>query len=277
MSLLSTPGPDDDARESGVPIAAYLVVALVVLLGIAWWMTREAPVRPAAPPGRAADSGEAGKDETAAAASGADTEAPPPAPAPARPAPAARERAGAPPAAPPAPRTVLRVTSDVPGAFVFVDRRYVGVTPLETDDVEPGERQINVSAEGYDGVSTRVSVVRGETTEVRLPLKEVRLDAAVDVVHRHRLGSCEGRLTANLRELRYTPTEGKDGFTLALDAIGTFSVDYPGKTLTVKSRDGRTWNFTTRAPNADPLFVFHRDVERARELIRAQGPGTGGR
>ena len=37
-----------------------------------------------------------------------------------------------------------------------------------------------------------------------------------------------------------------------------------GEELRLKQRGGRTWNFTTRAATADPLFVFHRDVDAAR-------------
>ncbi len=272
MSLIHTPEPEGEETDQGVPVAAYLVVALMVLLGVTWWMTREASVRREEPPGRAAASGEPNRIDEAATPPGAEAGTP----APARPAPARRGRGGsgatdatdAAPAARPVPRTVLKVTSDVPGAFVFIDRRFAGTTPLETDEVDPGDRVVNVSAEGYDGASARVSVADGATTEVRLLLKEVRLDAAVDVVHKHRFGSCEGRLTANPQHLRYTPTDGNDAFVITLETIETFSVDYLGKTLTVKMRDGKTWNFTTRAANADPLFVFHREVERARERLR---------
>jgi len=49
--------------------------------------------------------------------------------------------------------------------------------------------------------------------------------------------------------------------------VETFTLDYLQKTLRVKKRDGRTWNFTTRAANADPLLVFQRDVDRARARL----------
>jgi hypothetical protein len=35
----------------------------------------------------------------------------------------------------------------------------------------------------------------------------------------------------------------------------------------VKKRAGRTWNFTTRTADADPLLVFQRDVDRARARL----------
>ena len=57
----------------------------------------------------------------------------------------------------------------------------------------------------------------------------------------------------------FTTVEDND-----VENVETFSVDYTEKRLRLKQRGGRTWNFTTKAANADPLFVFHRDVEAAR-------------
>jgi hypothetical protein len=45
-------------------------------------------------------------------------------------------------------------------------------------------------------------------------------------------------------------------------------VDYLAKNLRVRLPKGRQFNFTDPDGNADRLFVFHRDVERARERIR---------
>ncbi len=107
------------------------------------------------------------------------TEAPP-APAP-EPAPAA-----------PAAGPLLRVIGDVAGADVFIDRTFVGKTPFETREVTSGGHQINVSAEGFDGMSRHVEVAADAPTEVTFSLKAVVLDSVVQVVHKHRLGSCEG-------------------------------------------------------------------------------------
>ena len=83
-------------------------------------------------------------------------------------------------------------SGDVAGADVFVDRTFVGKTPFETRDITPGGHQINVSAEGFDGMSRRVEVAADAPTEVTFSLKAVVLESAVQVVHKHRLGSCEG-------------------------------------------------------------------------------------
>jgi hypothetical protein len=204
-----------------------------------------------------------------------------PAPAPARP-PAPPERpaadADAPPArpapedAPPRPAAatgVLRVRSDVPGASVFLDRKYLGNTPLEVDGLAPGSHRLNVSVEGYEGHAQSVEI--GETpADVDVRFKEVRLNASVPVVHKHGMGSCRGRLVADTNGLRYETDKADDAFSLRFAELETFSVDYLKKSLRVKRRGGRTWNFEDPNGQADPLFVFHRDVDKARARLAAR-------
>ena len=56
----------------------------------------------------------------------------------------------------------LRIESDVPGATVFLDRNYVGTTPVDIKDVSPGEHQLTVSADGYD-MHAETVIGRGHT------------------------------------------------------------------------------------------------------------------
>ena len=42
----------------------------------------------------------------------------------------------------------------------------------------------------------------------------------------------------------------------------------------VKPRKGRTYDFTDPSGNADHLFVFHRDVDNARERLRKGDPAA---
>lgn len=239
-----------------------LVIGGSVLASAIWWMLTPARERPApAPPPPVA--------ATAAAPEPA-VEKPSPAsrPSPAAPREAATEAPAAPAAPlPPAAAPLLRVTADVDGADVFVDRTFVGKAPFETRDITPGRHQVQVSAAGFDGITKGVEVSPDSPTDVAFALKAVVLDAAVDVVHKHRLGSCEGRLTASLAGLRYRAREGDDSFQVPLNRLETFTVNYLEKNLQVKARGGRTWNFTTKAANADPLLVFHRDVEKARKKL----------
>ncbi len=250
------------------PPSRRLPVGLMVLAGSVlasftwWWSTRPpTPVEPVAAPTVASEPAPA--TETAATA----PEAAPAKPSSAkpRPTPAVPEPEAPAPAPPAGP--LLRVTGDVAGADVFIDRTFVGKTPFESRGVVAGSHQINISKEGFDGVSRKVEILADAPTEVTFALKAVTLDAGVDVVHKHRLGSCEGRLTATVAGLRYQPKSGDDAFDTPLSSLETFTVEYREKQLKLKIKGGKSYNFTTKAANADSLFVFHRDVEKARAKL----------
>lgn len=172
------------------------------------------------------------------------------------------------PAAPAAPTlATLVLDSDVPGAAVFVNREYVGTTPLRLDQLEPGSRQLKLTADGYEGIERTVELSAGDNP-VTLRFREVRLNARIPVTHKHGMGACEGTLVATVDGLRYETTNKNDAFRLTFDQLETFAVDYLEKNLRVKQKGGRTWNFTDKAAdNADALFVFHRDVEGARKKL----------
>jgi hypothetical protein len=151
----------------------------------------------------------------------------------------------------------------VPGAQVFIDRQYIGVTPVTARDVSAGTHRLNLSAPGYSGIAQSVDVEPGPRDLV-FSFKEIRLDAAIDVVHKHRIGSCKGRLMATPQGLRYETTDKDDAFTASLTSLDRFDVDYLAKTLHVKLAKGRQYDFTDPDGNADRLFVFQRDVAAAR-------------
>jgi len=199
--------------------------------------------------------------------------APPPA---VRRAPAAKAPAEPAPAAPaeaPISVGVLHIDSDVPGAQVFIDREFVGAAPVTAASVTPGTHRINVSAEGYDGVAETIEVSPGPH-DLMIKLKEVRLDATLDVVHKHRLGACKGRLIATPQGMRYETADKDDTFAAQLLDLEAFDVDYLEKNLRVKPRKGKLFNFTDPEGNADRLFVFHRDVEKARERLKKGDPAA---
>jgi hypothetical protein len=244
----------------GVAAAVVLVAALYFAVGRREppppaATTAPAPVRPKAPRGEQPRA--EAPVEPASPASRA-SRAPRPKPVP---------EAPAAPAAPAGP--TLIVESDVPGASVFVDRCYLGTTPLKTTDVTPGTHQVNVSAEGQEGVAKTVDIAETGETSVLLKFKEVTLNAAVPVVHKHAMGSCEGRLVADVSGLRYVTTNKGDAFSMPFSELEVFEIDYLQKLLKVKRRSGKTWNFTDRTANADALFVFHRDVTKARAKLDA--------
>jgi hypothetical protein len=209
--------------------------------------------------------------------------APAPAPAPveapraARRAPAPAPAAAPPPAEAPAPPpdlVTLHVDSDVPGAQVFVDRQFVGAAPVTTTDVKPGSHQINVSAPGFDQYVQSIDLTPGPR-DLMVRFKEVKLDAKVAVVHKHGIGSCNGMLVATPAGLRYDTTNKGDAFTVPLANLETFTVDYLDKNLKVKIKGGRQYNFTDPMGNADNLFVFQRDVDKARQrLLKGDQPAS---
>ncbi len=242
--------------------AVLFGVALIVLISIgAVFLMRDVPAPVSAPAPRSA--------------------APAPAPAPAKktPRPSA-DRSAAPPrktvpkkagapadAAPAATKlATLRIESDVPGASVFIDRQFVGNTPLSLDRLEPGTRRLQLTATGFDSVQKSIDLVPGPNT-LTVRIKEVRLDTRIPVVHKHARGSCEGTLIATLYGLTYETPHDSDGFTLPYTQAEEFEVEYLKKNLRLKQKGGKTWNFTDKNATADALFVFHRDVETARKKL----------
>jgi hypothetical protein len=206
------------------------------------------------------------------------SEGPAPAPEPGASSTGARPRparpAAAPEAAPAAAAGVevvpdagtLRIETDVPNAQVFLNRQFIGTAPVTAANVKPGTHQLNVSAEGFEGVSRSIDVEPG-TRDLMIRLREVKLDARVAVVHKHRIGSCRGELVATPQGLQYTTDDKDDRFSVAMADLEQFQVDYLEKNLRVKVRRGKQFNFTDPDGNADRLFVFHRDVDKARQRL----------
>lgn len=149
---------------------------------------------------------------------------------------------------------------------MFIDRQFVGTTPVTADNVKPGTHQLNVTAEGFEGIAQTIDVEPGPR-DLTFRFREVRLDAMLAVVHKHGIGSCQGRLVATADGIRYETDDRDDGFSVPLSDLETFQVDYQDKNLRIKLRKGRQFNFTDPDGNADRLFVFHRDVEKARERL----------
>ncbi|MSO56549.1 MAG: PEGA domain-containing protein [Acidobacteria bacterium] len=197
--------------------------------------------------------------------------APAPEKAPAAPVRSARRPKPAPPApaapAEEAPGGTLHIDSDVAGAQVFIDRQYIGATPLTAPNVSPGTHQLNISAQGYNGIAQSIDVEPGPR-EFLFKFKEVRLDLAIDVLHKHRIGTCKGRLSATPQGLRYDTTNKDDAFRLPLPDLQMFEVDYQAKVLRVQSKKGKRYEFTDPEGSADRLFVFHRDVDAARKRLK---------
>ena len=162
----------------------------------------------------------------------------------------------------------LSLQSDVPGASVFIDRQFVGNTPLKLENLEPGRKAVQLTATGHDSIQKTIQLRPGPNN-ITLRIREVSLSTRTPVVHKHGIGNCEGTLTASLDGLSYQTSNKGDAFSLPYARVETFVIDYLQKNLRVKERGGKTWNYTNKEENADALFVFHRDVEAARKKLAA--------
>jgi hypothetical protein len=238
----------------------FAVIAVVLIGGTAYWLHRPQPVEPEPPSAPSAPRIIPKKNEPVPTRTTPIAETP-------RKAPEKKTDEPAVPPPPAAPKLAsLRLDTDVPGASVFIDRQFVGNTPLSLDKLEPGSKRVQVTATGFDSVQTTIDLNPGPNV-ITIRVKEVRLSARVSVVHKHAMGSCEGQLSASLDGLRYDTSNKGDAFALPFAQVETFAVDYLQKNLRVKQKGGKTWNFTDKNDNADALFVFHRDVEAARKKL----------
>ena len=243
--------------------AVLIGVALIVLIGIgAAFVMRDMPAPASAPtPRSVAKAPTPGRVTTGT---------PPPSAAPV----ATARRTTVPKKAPalvaamPAAPTLASLTleSDVRGASVFIDRQFVGNTPLTLDKLEPGTRRLQLTATGFDSVQKSINLVPGPN-KLTVRIKEVSLNTRVPVVHKHGMGSCEGTLVATIEGFKYETSHKNDAFTLPYAQAEQWSIDYLEKNLRLKQKGGKTWNFTDKNDNADSLFVFHRDVEAARKKL----------
>ena len=155
----------------------------------------------------------------------------------------------------------LRIVSDVPGATVFLDRNYIGATPVDINAVEPGDHQLTVSADGYDMYTETVSVTTGHK-DVRVSFEQAasELNESVRVIHKHSFGNCSGTLIADSAGIRYE-TDHKNAFAIPYGSLERFEVDYIKKYMNLKVRKGKNYNFTDQSGDADALFVFHKNVQ----------------
>ena len=244
MSILTEPKHEGGGRR--FLAIALIAVAVLVAAAMALWLLARRPAEapkgpPPAPRARTSPSPRATATPTPEA------------------------RATPRPKAEPRPETVtatLRVDADVPGANVFLDRKFLGTTPVETRDFAPGPHRLNVSAEGYEMYGESVELAAGPN-EVVVQFKAVRLDEHVDVVHKHGVGSCRGRLVATPAGLRFEAEKAGDSLQAPLPSLEPLQLDYLNRTLRVKQKGGKTWNFT--ADSADALLVFQKAVEAARK------------
>ena len=167
----------------------------------------------------------------------------------------------------PSPTTgTLVIQSDVPDTSVFVDQVFLGSAPATATGLRPGPHRVNLSATGYEGFVDTIDVAAGTHT-FAYSFKEIKLDASVAVIHKHGVGSCSGTLRATPKGLTYDTTNKSDAFSASLTDLETFTMDYLEKKLTVKIKGGKTFNFADADGDVNRLFLFHKDVDKARQRL----------
>ena len=156
----------------------------------------------------------------------------------------------------------MRIVSDVPGATVFLDRNYIGTTPVDIKAVEPGEHQLTVSADGYDMYTETVSVTTGHK-DVRVSFEQAALELteSVSVIHKHSFGNCNGTLIADSAGIRYE-TDHKDAFATLYGSLERLEVDYIKKNMNLKVRKGKTITSPNRAATRTRSSCFKRTYKR---------------
>lgn len=113
---------------------------------------------------------------------------------------------------------LLKITSPVAGAQVYVDNQLVGETPLTTY-AAPGDHTVRVSADGHDPYVRRVTIVADRTTELTASLLPGKgtVEFAVEPMGANLVvnGRDEYRTPVRLRDLapgNYTWELSADGF-----------------------------------------------------------------
>jgi hypothetical protein len=252
-----------------VPSRVLIVLGAVVFAALGaytWFAIHPRPEKPAAVAAPAAAS-PAPVAPSTPAVSAAPVEPAPTAKKPAAAAPATKPEPAPAVVAPAAPTTAtIRFISDVPDTSVFIDRVYLGTAPITAPSVSPGSHQVKMVAAGYDSVSETIDVVPGPR-DFDVKFKEVKLDVKLEVTHKHGVGSCSGTLSATPQGIRYVTSAKEDAFSVPLADLEVFEVDYLNKNLKVKLRKGKTFNFTNADANADRLYTFHAEVEKARKRL----------
>lgn len=163
----------------------------------------------------------------------------------------------------------LRVKSNVAGALVRLDGKSVGSTPLELKGIEPGSHELVVSAEGYDPHTETLTLDPASgpwDVAVDLQKPSAQLHESVGVKHKHRLPmkSCDGVLRATNDGIEYD-ADHEDRFSAPFSQVER--LEFKGKNLNVKVRDGKNYTFSERNENATALGAFCDRVKAAMEKM----------
>jgi Flp pilus assembly protein TadD len=120
-------------------------------------------------------------------------------------------------------------------------------------------------------IAQSIPPVRAGATEAAADQAAPDAPVEIPVVHRHGMGSCNGSLALGGDMLRYQTSRSDDGFEISLPGVEQFDTDAVRKTLRVKLRGGRTYNFTAPASSAAGFVHFQQAVSAGLARRDAKG------
>ncbi len=126
------------------------------------------------------------------------------------------------------PVGVLRIKTDVTDAQVVLDEQEVGRTPLTLRTVAAGKHRLLLIKEGFEDHAQEIDVNAAKPTSVFVVMKPSRLEMpelprTFNVIHQHRFGSCQGKLTVTAEALDYQAENDSDKFHIPISGLTSVS------------------------------------------------------
>jgi len=76
----------------------------------------------------------------------------------------------------------LAVTSDPPGAEIYIDGGFKGVSPVTISGLNPGTHILSVTLQGYSNTSANITITAGQTGRFPVVLGKVHTLSAIDII-----------------------------------------------------------------------------------------------
>lgn len=84
----------------------------------------------------------------------------------------------------------VQITSDPPGALIYLDGQKIGETPLERASLRQGKQALRMEKEGYPPHKETISIVAGKKTQVAVALSKTWIEPSLDMAFTWVPGGC---------------------------------------------------------------------------------------
>lgn len=79
----------------------------------------------------------------------------------------------------------IQVLSNIDGANVFINDKFIGQTPVsEFDGISEGIYKISIEKDGYSSESKTISISSGQTEEIKFDLKKITSNLILSILHK---------------------------------------------------------------------------------------------